>query len=230
MSIQEEDRLRYENILREIRGRTDFATSLLQIANNSRPLGGRLGLPGVMQIESAAMHIRKILELIVFGSLVTNRREVEAVAKAFHKADVEDARKLARRVNSHYWPTPLAPYERVALPEIAQHRPLEGVEYLRETDWGRAYGESSAVLHAANPYAPTRDMETVLAALRTWTKKIIALLNHHQVTLVDRNYYLACVMRGKDTDDVQVAVFELLGPEEEVKAALRRGEQPRRKR
>ncbi len=91
-----------------------------------------MGLPGVLQIESAAMHIRKILEPIVFGSLVTNRREVEAVAKAFHKADVEDARKLARRVNSHYWPTPLAPYEGVALPEIAQHRPLEGVEYLRE--------------------------------------------------------------------------------------------------
>jgi hypothetical protein len=229
MSIQEEDRLRYENILREIRGRTEFATSLLQIANNSRPLGATLGLPAVLQIESAAVHIRKILELIVFGSLVTNRREVESVARAFREADVDDARKLAKRVNSNYWPTPLAPFEPVALPEIARQRPLEGAEYLREADWGRAYGDSSAVLHAANPYAPTRDMETVLDALRNWTKKIIALLNHHQVTLVDRNYLLACVMRGSETGDVQVAVFELVGSEKQVKAALRRGEQPRRK-
>jgi hypothetical protein len=67
MEIEEADRTHYENVPREIRARTDLVNALLAQANNSRIIGASLQLLGFLQIESAALHLRKVLELIVLG-------------------------------------------------------------------------------------------------------------------------------------------------------------------
>lgn len=214
MSIQEEDRLRYVQVLREIRARTNFAGSMLQAANQSRAIGEPLGLAGGLNLEMAALHLRKVLELIVFGSLVTNRQHVQKVAAALEKKDVEAARKLAKRANPQYWPEALLNKEETERrhrtgPRPGDPMPLEPRPdgFLREDEWGRALGETSEVLHARNPYAPAVDLERKLEKLRDLRGSIIGLLNHHKVTLVERDYILVCLMQT-DGGDVLVAVFQ----------------------
>ena len=135
MGYPEEDRRLYEQVLLEIRWRVNEGLT------NSRPPITRA------KLEYAALHLRVILELIVFGSFVNNRRAIEALSSAFANKDVDEARKLARRVNPRYWPQGLTNCNE---PEAT--RP----DQLLETDWGRAFGFASDLLHARNPFAGAR--------------------------------------------------------------------------
>lgn len=75
------------------------------------------------------------LELVVFGSLVTNRAAVERVKSAFAKADVKAARKAVKNANKDYWPKALvAPIHDTV--DFTTIRPGS----LLENDWATAHG------------------------------------------------------------------------------------------
>ena len=175
-------------------------------------------------MESASLHLRKILELIIFGSLVTNRLAVQQIAAAFASKDVSEARKIARRANKEYWPEALEPKSDSTMPvnvsgqvyPATQMKPRVAQDYLREEDWGKAFGDASVLLHAWNQYSPPIDAERQFVNLQTWGTKVVNLLNHHRVRLVDRGYFLACQMKARPEGnpkapfDVDVAVFQLV--------------------
>lgn len=191
MSRAEADRALYLKVLVEIRWRVDRGIRLLT-ANTC----------DATALESAAVHLRKVLELIVFGSLINNREEIEGVAKAFARKDVSDARKLVRKVNANYWPVGLN--QRVEDGGDERVRP----DQLQESEWGTAYGFASEILHTPNPYTvresvgPKQQNE-----LLQWFRKVVALLNHHEVRLANEDYLLRCLMLTQG-GEVQVSVFK----------------------
>jgi hypothetical protein len=202
MGVEESDRKLYEQLLREIRLRVDFGIQNCQPPHTP------------LRLEAAALQLRKVLELIVFGSLVNNRQAIETISAAFAKKDADEARKLAKRSNPKYWPKGLTNKDE---PEAI--RP----DQLAEDEWGRAYGFASELLHVPNPYSSPIDYFALAPQLQQWFKRIIALLNHHQVELVEENYLLRCLMMTSEGGDVQVAVFMKIDPAELAEPARRWG-------
>jgi hypothetical protein len=136
-------------------------------------------------VEYVALQLRKMLELIVMGSLVTNRVAIEQVTVALDNKNVDEARKLARNANPSYWPQALHPPQ----PGVSlEARPVEGT--LREEAWGRRWGMVSNLLHTRNPYQPLLDAQIAREHLESLLDEIMALLTNHIVRLVDRDFAL----------------------------------------
>jgi hypothetical protein len=204
--IPEEHRILYEKVLGEIRLRSDCGLAVLGKPMRAPP-----------DIELAAVQLRKTLELIVLGSLVTNRSALEQVMTSFATKDSPAARKIVRRANPNYWPVPKKQVQ--VAPGRFEFGEVNG-DFLREEEWGMAYGFASDLLHAANPFGSTllsirstpEQLQDIERKLYGWFMKIVTLLNHHLVHLVDTDTFLACLMRTEQ-GGVQVAVFQRIEPE-----------------
>jgi len=75
-----------------------YETVLTEIGERLRLVGQLLGQP-VTQVEWIAVELRIALELIVLGSLVTNRTAISKVSSVLKINDAPEARKLVRKVN-----------------------------------------------------------------------------------------------------------------------------------
>lgn len=187
-----EDRQRYADILEEIASRLGAVKDLLAAEN-----------AGMANIELGALHLRKIIELVVMGSLVTNRTEIEALAKALRRKKVREAQELAKAANPDYWPKGTRPFAGASGPVEIQA--VDGA--LREDEWSTVYGHLSELLHARNPYKkPVNEPKE-----RTWLcetrDKIIKLLEHHLVTLANRDHMLVGRLLF-DAKEVEVVTLE----------------------
>lgn len=192
--ISTSDLYQYRSVLRQIKVRMAYAV--------------RLPLPrNEWWLEAAALQMRKTLELIVLGSLVTNRQAVEQVSTAFHRRDADGARKLVRQVNPRYWPVPTRQIEegegRFRLEDVS-----EG--FLREEEWGREYGFLSELLHAENPFKDESPMGPQFERIEGLMQRTKALLNHHWIYLADEEVAVVAMMQTRETGDVQVVRFDRL--------------------
>jgi hypothetical protein len=161
------DMQKYETLLTEIGERLRLARQLLD-----QP---------VTQVEWIAVELRLVLELIVLGSLVTNRNAIATVSSVFKIKEVAEARKLVRQVNPDYWPRPI---ESGPLDDegALTGRPFEG-DFLRENEWGREYGFLSELLQALHPYSDPRDQASDVERQRALFYRIAILLRQHVIVL-----------------------------------------------
>jgi hypothetical protein len=172
-----EIRSTYTRVLQQIRLR--LASSDAQIDNV--PSGD--SFEDVMSCEKSALQLRKVLELIVLSSLVSNRESLEAVSAAFrhHDRNANNARKLVRIVNPNYWPVPAVP---IPLSRgISLSKPIES-GYLTEDAWGHAFGMTSELVHATSPYRKLSKPAEIKKSLADLASTIRTLLNEHYVVLV----------------------------------------------
>lgn len=124
--IPEQDEQLYLGVLQQIYGRVE----------EFRAASGSTNLHG---IEYCALQLRIALELIVMGSLVTNKAQIQTITSALANKKVDQARNFAKRANPDYWPKPTTPHRQPN--GIIQLRPVKGA--LTEGKWGRRYGELS---------------------------------------------------------------------------------------
>ncbi len=195
--VRDEDINLYTRLLQEVKARMDAAGDLLEAVPRSRP-----------RADSIAVELRIVLELLLLGSLITNRTEVGRVTSAFHNQDHESARKLVERVNPGYWPKPTKQIV-VGRGQFKLEDITEG--FLTPKDWGRAYGFLSDQLHAANPYVKTpfttEALDPIYDRMAEIHRKIVALTNHHWIQPANREYALIGLMHGS-SGEVQVTLFE----------------------
>jgi hypothetical protein len=182
-------------------------------------IGARLGLVkgllrGPIDIahqEWAAVELRIVLELIVMGSLVTNREAISKVSSVFKIKGVAEARKIVERVNPEYWPRPMIG-SRQPDGTLRGERLVAG-EFLRRTDWGREHGFLSDLLQAWSPYDSPRDTEADVAMLQSLCERVEALLRQHLITLAGfQDAYLGQL----DLEDGKVVVASLKRPPGEM--------------
>jgi hypothetical protein len=165
---------RYAAVLDQQRIRSNSATIVLN---------GGLTYPN---LESAALQMRFMLELVPLGALVANRDWVEPVASAFARKDPGEAAKLVKRVNPDYWPIPA---REVPNPSPGQERLLEGLQegFVTESEWQAEWGYLSSLLHARNPFGEEPDLTPTRDRLLALHERIIRLLALHVLPLPDRN-------------------------------------------
>jgi len=206
----EEEQHEYANLLAQVKGRLGAAYFFLSDVGNDQ-IGGLLGRPYPM--ECAALQLRKVLELLLLGSLITNRSALSQSEKALSRKKADEASKLVEKLNPAFWPNPV----RQAPGRLGASWQLKPVAdgFLRREEYGRAFGLVSSWAHARNPLAAPLDPDRGRADLSNLEQKLRRLVNHFTVGLVDRDAMLVCQMsafpRGVDMvgdGRVQVVLFE----------------------
>jgi hypothetical protein len=142
-------------------------------------------------IETACLQIRKILELIAFGSLIANVRMYSAQHRKFAEHwNPKFMLKDMARVNPHFYPLPII-QKPSAIPGIEMDWVDRGPDYLTKDDFLFAYDKCGGILHATNPYGTETDFDVYQTNLTQWRNKIVNLLNAHTMTLAqDDHLYL----------------------------------------
>lgn len=136
-------------------------------------------------IETACLQIRKVLELIAFGSLIANVRIYSAQHRKF--AEHWNAKLMLKdmtRVNPNFYPSPII-QKPSAISGIHMDWIAREKDFLTKDDFLHAYEKCGGIMHASNPYGATTDFDAYQADLIQWRKKIINLLNAHTMELVE---------------------------------------------
>ena len=151
-------------------------------------------------LESMCLQIRKILELVAFGSLVANKQAYSAVFAKISKAwNANDILIELEKVNPDFYPVPIIEVPSGILGVQMRHKKRVG-DYLDETEFKKVYGRCGAMAHAANPYSKGIDYGYYARMLPVWRTRIVNLLNAHNIQLLGNPgiYLIHMTERGDD--------------------------------
>ncbi len=163
-------------------------------------------------LESACLQLRKVLELIAFGSLIANAEAYSSVyskiSKAWHAADLL---KELEKVNPEFYPVPVVEVPSKD-PKVLHELKKRSPDYLARADFPEVYWRCGAVAHAANPYGRGIDYGYYQNILPIWTTRVMNLLNNHQIHLFNRPGFYVIHMKEERDDKVHWYKFEPLNP------------------
>lgn len=202
----------YCNNMREIKRRT---TAIIDIFNNK----ASTSFPAT-NIEFCCLQLRKIIELVILGSLITNENKYEEVYNGL-KSDwkAKQISENLRTINLNYFPKPIRKEKIDGLErDYLLNKGFEAKNItdkfdnnvenaITETEIIDAYYKLSSYLHARNPFAKATNynIENYLVEI---LNKITNLLNCHQLFLYDADYFFYIVMQSKETGDVAGNIFQ----------------------
>ena len=145
--------------------------------------------------EFCCLQIRKVLELIVYGSLLANADDLKAVAKNMDKWHrVKSIREELLKINNNFWPNPQR-QEGMDLVDLPPN-----TDYLKETDFDDVFDFVSKYVHCTNPLSS--DFQTIEKTNLDYSRiikiysDIISLTNCHVVQPKDMNVMYRVLMRA----------------------------------
>jgi len=137
-------------------------------------------MPKQVAVELIALQFRKIVEMVVFSSLVANRDRYSAMHKDFASHwKIKDIIRRIKAVNKDFLPIPVNEIERSG--ERLWDYP-SGKDYFSEQELVEIYQESGGILHSHKPFTAKRpDIDKYLTKVSRRIDKFIRTLNCHQV-------------------------------------------------
>lgn len=158
--------------------------------------------------EYICLQFRKILELIALANLVSNKDEYSKqhhnFARHYHaKHIIKDIEKI----NPNFYPIPSEQIIDKKTGKVEEVVPIKS-GYLTKSEFISAYDCCSDLLHAENPFDKKKNLDQYTNSFKTWHNKIIKLLNHHQVQLIDPRKQIWVVMKGREDGRAQASLFE----------------------
>ena len=198
--MKQDDILKYCNLMEEIKKRTQVIDIFLS--------GSSHALYKATTIESICLQLRKILELIALGSLVANKEVFSKVYREFAKCwNAEYIFKDIERINPEFYPKPIIEDPCLTRGVTMDWKDKDPTEYLTKKEFIKMYKKCGAIMHSGNPYGTHVDYGYYDKSIPMWRRKIIHLLNSHQILLLnDPNIYLIH-MKEKNDDKVHHYVF-----------------------
>ena len=200
--MSESDVIKYCELMEQVKGRIRFIDFFLSRAPIHR-------LPAV---ESIGLQVRKILELVAFGSLVANRDAYSMVYGGFAKDwNAGELLKKLERVNPDFYPIPIR-----ELPPDREGTKSKWVprdpDYLSKEDFIEVYGRCGVLMHAANPFGSGIDYTYYQQKVPIWRSQIMNLLNSHVIRLVNEPGLWLIHMKEERDDKVHHYVWKPLPP------------------
>lgn len=129
--------------------------------------------------EIVSVNLRKILELIAFGSLTANRDAYAAVYTGFQKHwKAKQLLESLEKIHPNFYPTALA---QPVIRNGAQrnvHFDLIKEGFLTRDEFVELYDLCSSVIHSRNPFAPQASINFRITVLE-WANRIETLLRFH---------------------------------------------------
>ncbi|SEL80982.1 hypothetical protein [Paenibacillus sp. OK003] len=142
----------------------------------------------IYEIEFIYLQFRKIVELIMFSSISANKVEYKKQHRRFKTHwNAKRILESMHEINPNFYPQPSrqgydSENQRTVDPI------LDG--YLTKVDLVRLNDQCGEILHATNPYSREKNYRAYYDEVRSWVHKIVNLLTHHQVQLIDSDYQL----------------------------------------
>ena len=202
MSTPAPDIVAYASLMKEIKLRVEVLTFFLT------GKGHALYQPST--VETCYLQIRKILELIAFGSLAANKHLYSRAYANF--ASHWHAGRLLRdlkKVNPNFYPKPVLELPSSDPRAKSQLNDRVG-DFLTKAEFEQLYDGCGAIMHARNPYGQPLDYVAYGSKLPYWQQRIMNLLNSHQVQLVGHpGFYL---IHMKEDQDDEVHYYEFTPP------------------
>ena len=171
---------RYQSALTEIRQRL-FSADILATKEN------------VVFIESTALQIRKILELISYLSVLVNSEKLNHKEKnEWHPQKIIETLTTKTTI---FYPFPsriIAPKNREAEPTLI---PLLSKQALSQADFIDAYSSCGRILHAQHPFKEDLDFVCYFSKNKEILRKIRYLLQNHVIAIRhdSKKYTFLCV-------------------------------------
>lgn len=159
-------------------------------------------------IESACLQLRKILELVAFGSLVANVEAYNSVyskvSKKWHAAEILEE---LERVNPEFYPSPVVEVPST-IPGVLLRHEKRGPGYLTKEDFPEVYGRCGVIAHAANPFGKGIDYGYYFKMIPLWRNQVLHLLNCHELHLLDKPGMYVIHMKEDRDNRVHYYKFE----------------------
>lgn len=186
----------YCSLMEEIKKRVDVITAVTM---------NQLPLPQMVGVELVYLQLRMICELIALACLTVHGDVPETKAKRLTKTyNADQILKALERLHPNFYPVPSRQIrdENGKVLEVAVVRD----PHLTKQDLQRLYGECGNYLHRGNVEQIMKGRSLPkLADLDIWKEKIVTLLNHHQIQLVDPNWQLWVLMQASSDGKVHAA-------------------------
>lgn len=160
--------------------------------------------------EYICLQFRKILELIALANLVSNSEEYTKQYSNFinHYHAIHILRDI-EKINPLFYPVPIRQVLNKQLEKKGIKGRIEEIKegYLTIDEFSLIYDECSDFMHAENPFAVKKNLDNIRCKFPIWLDKILILLNHHKVQLIDINRQIWVILETTDRN-VQAALFE----------------------
>ena len=155
-------------------------------------------------IEICVLEIRKIIELIAMGSIVSN---IEEYSKIHDKYKTDWNAKLIfrdiERINPHFYPEPIDIDKSGAVDRFV---PIKS-GYLTKKEAEGLYDKCNAFLHEDNPFNSLHEVAYYEKKIPIWNQKIIKLLNRHLVHIYEGYMYFV-IMKSEEDGNPRGNIFE----------------------
>ena len=155
---EELDIHQYSDVMEEIKRKVDAIQRLME-------------MPGIInqtRVESVCLQLRMVLELIIFGSLVSNKDAWRKSRNELRTAwNIKKIMKDLRGIHGRYYPEPK---ERVG-------------DFLTEDRLVTVYDQLNKIIHAENPLGTAVNLRHCMDSVPKWLVWIMGLLTEHKVFL-----------------------------------------------
>ena len=155
---EELDIRQYTDLMEEIKLKVEAIERLLEMP----------GITNQTRVESVCLQLRMVLELIIFGSLVSNEDAWRKSQNELRKAwNIKKIMKDLRAIHGKYYPEP---------------KEIVG-DYLTEDRLVTVYDHLNKIIHAENPLGTGVNLRHYMKSVPQWLKWIVNLLTEHKVFL-----------------------------------------------
>ncbi len=197
----------YASLMEEIKRRTAVVQQVL---------GGAWNMPPMAAFEFCYLQLRKICEVFALACLAAHGDIPGVRTKLVQKTyNADQIIKQLSKLHPRFYPVP----GKQRLDPISQ-RPVEVTDidsdFLTKEDLLSLYGECGNYLHRGSirqlltQWEPTLNFERIA----NWLRKIVTLLNHHQIQTSQPDKQLWVLMQSKDGGQVHWAVMQKLPPDD----------------
>ncbi|MCR8921461.1 hypothetical protein NO559_01675 [Dasania sp. GY-MA-18] len=149
-------------------------------------------------IESEALQLRKLLELIAFSSLVSYQNAYRTVrsdiAKDWHAARI--LRKI-EDINPEFYPVPVDGFNKQSWTKVQSG-------YLTRKQFERLYDKCGAMLHSQNPFSKGKSSLAFHKKVPEYLDRIETLLSEHLVELAESQDLIHVIAPMEENAPIQV--------------------------
>lgn len=183
---------KYCILLEEIKLRIN---SVMEIIDERKNKEQNLNMEEMIQFhiktEFICLQIRKILELIIFGTMVANQEVYKKTYSDFKNH--WNVRKIMRKIeiiNKNYYPIAMS-FGDSKLNDDGINYTHElnvlNTEFLTKEEFIKLYDKCSEIIHSPNPFQ-NNHLINFEKTLEDWMYKIVSLIYIHQIKLVNSKH------------------------------------------
>ena len=164
-----------------------------------------------MKTEFICLQIRKILELIIFGTMVANQEVYKKTYSDFKNHwNVKKIMRKIEIINKNYYPVAMS-FGDSKLNDDGINYTHElnvlNTEFLTKEEFIKLYDKCSEIIHSPNPFQ-NNHLINFEKTLEDWMYKIVSLIYIHQIKLVNSKHTWLITLNYSPNGKINVQLLD----------------------